>query len=174
MAKRIAKVWNGTTPINGIPAEEVLAQRDDIRRNLNDVFIVEDGYGNVTEIQFGRTIKANYQMDPELTLDQVAAQYLVEREKEEAAQAEEQITHEQLQSQVAALQFEVMMMQPEAPIAKTMMMMVGAEGHSAWFESVRIYYKKGFWTKEMVKMAVVKERITAEEYKEIVGEDYVA
>lgn len=108
MAKRIAKVWNGTTPINGIPAEEVIANREDIKRNLNDVFIVEDGYGNVTEIQFGRTIKANYQMDPELTLEQVAAKYLEEKEKEEAAQVQEQLTVEELQKQVAILQYDVM------------------------------------------------------------------
>lgn len=108
MAKRIAKVWNGTTPINGIPAEEVISNREDIKRNLNDVFIVEDGYGNVTEIQFGKTIKANYQMDPELTLEQVAAKYLEEKEKEEAVQVQEQLTVEELQKQVALLQYDVM------------------------------------------------------------------
>lgn len=44
--------------------------------------------------------------------------------------------------------------------------------HSAKYENVKRYYDKGLWTKEMVRNAVVKEWITAEEYKEITGEDY--
>lgn len=44
--------------------------------------------------------------------------------------------------------------------------------HSAKYEKVKRYYDKGLWTKEMVRNAVVKEWITAEEYKEITGEDY--
>lgn len=46
--------------------------------------------------------------------------------------------------------------------------------HSAWFDALRIYYKKKYWTKEMIGEAVEYERITADEYKEIIGEDYVA
>lgn len=45
--------------------------------------------------------------------------------------------------------------------------------HSLWFDALRVYYKKQFWTKEMIAEAVVCKRITAEEYKEIIGEDYV-
>lgn len=36
------------------------------------------------------------------------------------------------------------------------------------------YYVSGWWDKEMVKNAVVKGRITAEEYAEITGEAYDA
>lgn len=39
------------------------------------------------------------------------------------------------------------------------------------FEKVKKYYESGFWTKEMVKNAVVKKWITEEEYKEIVGDE---
>lgn len=42
------------------------------------------------------------------------------------------------------------------------------------FNKVKKYYDAGLWTLEMVKNAVVKEWITAEEFKEITGEDYVA
>ncbi|HGT1684116.1 TPA: XkdX family protein, partial [Clostridioides difficile] len=34
-------------------------------------------------------------------------------------------------------------------------------------------YKNGNWTKEQVKTAVEKNKITASEYKEITGEDYI-
>ena len=34
------------------------------------------------------------------------------------------------------------------------------------------WYKQGLWTKTMVANAVVKKQITAEDYKEITGEEY--
>lgn len=40
------------------------------------------------------------------------------------------------------------------------------------FKLVKKYYDDGFWTKEMVRNAVVKNWITEEEYSEIVGEPY--
>lgn len=41
-----------------------------------------------------------------------------------------------------------------------------------WFPKIKDYYDKGLWDFEMVRNAVVKEKITAEEFKEITGEDY--
>lgn len=44
------------------------------------------------------------------------------------------------------------------------------------FEKVKAYYKRGLWTKDMVKNAVThptdKPWITAAEYEEIIGEPY--
>lgn len=44
--------------------------------------------------------------------------------------------------------------------------------HSKNFEKVKKYYDDGKWTLAMVRNAVVKNWITAEEFKEITGEDY--
>ena len=41
-----------------------------------------------------------------------------------------------------------------------------------WFEKIKKYYNAGFWTKKMVGNAVVKGKITAEQYKKITDEDY--
>jgi uncharacterized XkdX family phage protein len=41
---------------------------------------------------------------------------------------------------------------------------------SAKFEKVKGYYDKGLWNKAMVRNAVVKKWITAEEYALITGE----
>lgn len=41
---------------------------------------------------------------------------------------------------------------------------------SAKFKMIKIWFKKGFWTKEMVEDAVKKGWITEEEKKEILGE----
>ena len=39
-------------------------------------------------------------------------------------------------------------------------------------EKYKRFYENGFWTKKMVGNAVVKGKITAEQYKKITGEDY--
>ena len=46
--------------------------------------------------------------------------------------------------------------------------------HSKNFEKVKNYYDNGLWSIHRVHEAVVKEWITADEYKEITGEDYAA
>ena len=42
------------------------------------------------------------------------------------------------------------------------------------FERIKTYYTKGYWPIQWVKNAVVKNVITAEQFKVITGEDYVA
>lgn len=43
---------------------------------------------------------------------------------------------------------------------------------SAKFEKVKSYYDAGLWSKTRVRNAVVKNWITAEEYRLITGEKY--
>jgi uncharacterized XkdX family phage protein len=40
------------------------------------------------------------------------------------------------------------------------------------FEKIKKWYEEELWTKSMVRNAVKKGKITAEQYKEITGEDY--
>lgn len=40
------------------------------------------------------------------------------------------------------------------------------------FEKIKEYYDRGLWNKEMVRNAVIKGKITEEQYREITGEDY--
>lgn len=44
--------------------------------------------------------------------------------------------------------------------------------HSKMFDKIKGYYESGAWSKEWVRNAVVKGKITAEEYEEITGEVY--
>lgn len=37
-------------------------------------------------------------------------------------------------------------------------------------EKIKAWYKFGLWTKEMVRNAVIKGKLTEDEYREIVGE----
>lgn len=41
-------------------------------------------------------------------------------------------------------------------------------------DKITKWYNFGLWTKEMVANAVEKGKITADDYKEITGEDYIA
>ncbi len=43
---------------------------------------------------------------------------------------------------------------------------------TTWFDRIKDFYDRGLWTKEMVRNAVVKGKITAEEYELITGEAY--
>lgn len=45
--------------------------------------------------------------------------------------------------------------------------------HSKKYNKVKGYYDKGLWSKRMVHDAVVKAWITADEYTEITGDEYV-
>ena len=44
--------------------------------------------------------------------------------------------------------------------------------HSKQFERIKELYDTCEWSKKWVKNAVVKGKITADEYREITGEDY--
>ena len=45
---------------------------------------------------------------------------------------------------------------------------------SKWYTKIKGWYEAGWWTKVMVKNAVVKAKITADEYKTITGDEYTA
>ncbi|MEN7644220.1 XkdX family protein [Clostridioides difficile] len=42
------------------------------------------------------------------------------------------------------------------------------------FDKIKYYYENQMWNEEMVKNAVLKEKITVKEYREITGGDYEA
>lgn len=44
--------------------------------------------------------------------------------------------------------------------------------HSQKFYQIKEYYHNGLWNEIMVKNAVKKNKITAKEYEEIIGESY--
>lgn len=44
--------------------------------------------------------------------------------------------------------------------------------HSRNFEKYKGYYDHGFWNAKMLKNAVMKKAITADEFEEITGEAY--
>lgn len=155
------KVWDGESPINGVPAAEVLAVRKDIVNNLDDVFLVLDEHDVVSEIQFGKIIASNYGMQTGMSTLQIAEQYLVEKQKEAAAAEEEKLTVDQLQEEVAVLSYEVMMLSNGSSMKEVR--------QSVKYNMIRIWYNKGYWTADMVQDAVEKNWLTQEEANKILG-----
>ncbi|MCR8865042.1 XkdX family protein [Priestia megaterium] len=41
-----------------------------------------------------------------------------------------------------------------------------------WFNMLKGFYERNFWTKEQVKQAVEKNKITSDEYQKIANEEY--
>ena len=106
-----ARVWDEKSPINGVPAEQVLANRQDLVAAHGDIFLVVDEYDKVSEIQIGKVIASNYNMGVELGLQEIAEMYLVKKEEEKAAAEQEVMINEELQAELAALSYDVMMLQ---------------------------------------------------------------
>ncbi|NFI01341.1 XkdX family protein [Clostridium botulinum] len=42
-----------------------------------------------------------------------------------------------------------------------------------WYKKITEYYTEWYWVKEMVQVAVQRGKISKEQYKEIVGEEYI-
>ena len=163
-------IWDGQSPINGIEAEVVLANRDDLRRALGDIFLVMQGE-QVCEIQIGKIIAANYSMEEGMSLQEIADTYMVKKQEEEEAAEVERMGVEELQEEVATLSYDVMVCQAALNGGVAAASVELAEGeHSPKFEKIRMWFNRGFWTKEMVGMAVHLGHLSEAERIEIIGE----
>ena len=159
------QIWDGKTSINGISAEQILANRQDLANALGDIFLVVNDNGKVTEIQIGSIIASNYGFDSSLDIQGIADAYMAKKEEERQQAEEEKLTVDELQEEVATLSYDVMMLQPDTVSASAL----STETHSPKFKMIKIWYKKGFWTEGMVQDAVNKDVITQEEFNEIVN-----
>ena len=164
------QIWDGQSSINGVEADVILANRDDLRRALGDIFLVKEG-NLVCEIQIGAIIAANYGMDPELSLEEIADAYMIKVQEEAEAAEIERMTNEELQEEVAALSYDVMVCQAAMNGGVAAVAVELEEGeHSPRFNRIRIWFNRGFWTKEMVGMAVHLGHLSEAERIEIIGE----
>ena len=159
------QIWDGKTSINGISAEQILANRQDLANALGDIFLVVNDNGKVTEIQIGSIIASNYGFDSSLDIQGIADAYMAKKEEEKLQAEQERLTVEELQGEVATLSYDVMMLQPDTVSTSAL----STETHSPKFKMIKIWYKKGFWTESMVQDAVDKGVITQKEFNEIVN-----
>ena len=164
------QIWDGQSPINGVDANVILDNRDDLRRALGDIFLVKQG-DQVCEIQIGSIIAANYGMEEGLSLQEIANAYMVKKQEEAEAAEIERMGVEELQEEVAMLSYDVMVCQAAMNGGVAAVAVELAEGeHSPKFEKIRMWFNRGFWTKEMVGMAVHLGHLSEAERIEIIGE----
>lgn len=109
------QVWDEISPLNGIPAEEIFANRDDLNRARGDIFLVFNN-GVLSQIEIGTIIRGNYGFDENLSIEEIANKYLEMREIEAQRAEERQLTVEELQEQVAMLSYQVMMMEADVAV----------------------------------------------------------
>ena len=166
-----AIVWDEVSPINGVEAEVILANRDDLVRAHGDIFLVVDEYNQVSEIQIGTVIAANYEMEPGMELQAIADAYMIKKQEEVEAAEVERMTTEELQEEVAVLSYDVMVLQAAANGGVAAAAVELEEGeYSPKFNKIRMWYNRGFWTKEMVGMAVHLGHLSEGERIDIIGE----
>ena len=79
--------------------------------------------------------------------------------------AEAQLGGTELREEVATLSYDIMMLQSDTVSTSAL----STETHSPKFKMIKTWYKKGFWTEDMVQDAVDKGVITQEEFNEIVN-----
>ena len=68
------KIWDKKESINGVDAETILENRNDIRNEENVILIYNEGI--VTNIELCSTLKSIYNFDSNLTVEEVANNYL--------------------------------------------------------------------------------------------------
>ena len=164
------QIWDGQSPINGVDANVILDNRDDLRRALGDIFLVKQG-DQVCEIQIGSIIAANYGMEEGLSLQEIANAYMVKKQEEAEAAEIERMGVEELQEEVAMLSYDVMVCQAAMNGGVAAVAVELEEGeHSPRFNRIRMWFNRGFWTKEMVGMAVHLGHLSEAERIEIIGE----
>lgn len=96
------KIWNKKDKINGVNAEYVLESHN--IKDSDEIFLVIDNYGNVTEIQFVRIIKSNLKLDVSLSAEETAQAYIDLKEKKEEEEIKEQINLEEQNKKIEILE----------------------------------------------------------------------
>lgn len=98
-----AIVWNKQDAINGISAYEVIHSHN--IKESDEIFLVMNG-GRVTELQFKDIIASNYNLDINMTVEQVAQKYVELREQEALKIQQEEQNKVSQQEQIDALKQE--------------------------------------------------------------------
>lgn len=112
------KIWDKKSDINGVSCEEIFETRKDLKNSNDDIFLIKDDYGVVTEIQFKRSIQSIYNMSKELTVEQVAQEYLRIKEDENLKAKKEMLTLEEQQEKISLLEEENKSLRQELSITQ--------------------------------------------------------
>ena len=112
------KIWNKKEKINNVDAGYVI---DSLNiRDTDEVFLILDNVDEVQAIEISRIIKGVYNLDANLTVDEVAKEYIRIKE-EEKLQAERSIANTEEQSKkIANLETAILELMQELKSLKDM------------------------------------------------------
>lgn len=98
------KIWDKIESINGVDAKNVIKSHR--IKETDDIFLVLNSYDRVLELNFVEVIRANFNLNQNLTKEQVAQEYLKIREKERLQAEKEQVTLEKQAEKISILEAE--------------------------------------------------------------------
>lgn len=93
-------VWNKIDDINEVSASDVIKAYN--IKETDEIFLVMMGT-RVTELQFKDTIASNYNIDANLSCEEVAQKYLEIKQQEEQKQQEEALNLQKQQDEINSL-----------------------------------------------------------------------
>ena len=112
------KIWNKKEKINNVDAEYIIESLN--IRDTDEVFLILDNVDEVQAIEISRIIKGVYNLDANLTVDEVAKEYIRIKE-EEKLQAERSVANTEEQSKkIANLETAILEMMQELKSLKDM------------------------------------------------------
>ena len=116
------KIWNKKEKINGASAEYIIESLN--IRDTDEVFLVLDHLDEVQAIEISRIIKGVYNLDKNLSVEDVAKEYIRIKE-EEKLQAERSVTNTEEQSKkIANLETSMLQIMQELKDLKEMVAQV--------------------------------------------------
>lgn len=112
------KIWDKKEKVNGVDAEYVInsmrIQEDD------EVFLILDSANNVQAIEIAKIIKGVYNLDINLTVDEVAKEYIRIHEEEKLKAKRDAINSEEQLTKIANLETSMLQIIQELKSLKEM------------------------------------------------------
>ena len=112
------KIWNKKEKINNVDAEYVIESLK--IRDTDEVFLVLDNVDEVQAIEISRIIKGVYNLDKNLSVEEVAKEYIRIKEEEKLQASRQAINMEEQSVKISNLETSILQMMQELKTLKEM------------------------------------------------------
>ena len=116
------KIWNKKEKINGASAEYIIESLN--IRDTDEVFLVLDHLDEVQAIEIARIIKGVYNLDVNLTVEEVAQEYIRIKEEEKLQASRQVVNMEEQSMKISNLETSILQMMQELKDLKEMVAQV--------------------------------------------------
>ena len=112
------KIWNKKEKINNVDAEYVIESLK--IRDTDEVFLVLDNVDEVQAIEISRIIKGVYNLDKNLSVEEVAKEYIRIKEEEKLQASRQVVNMEEQSMKISNLETSILQMMQELKDLKEM------------------------------------------------------